>query len=91
MLRLQPGEGPHAAGNGDEREVIQWLTGDIAPLAPIAQVERERELEAVRSTLGDVAFAAAYDAGRALPPEGAVAAALALAGELAAGAEAAAR
>ena len=53
-----------------------------APQAPVGQAEQERTLMAPRRALGATALAAARAAGRALPPEGALAEALDLAARL---------
>jgi predicted ATPase/DNA-binding CsgD family transcriptional regulator len=49
---------------------------------PVDRVDYERNLAAVRARLGDVAFAAAWETGRALPPARAVAEATVIAAEL---------
>jgi predicted ATPase/DNA-binding CsgD family transcriptional regulator len=57
-----------------------WLPGAAAVVHPADPAARERALDAVRARLGGAAFAAAWDAGQAMPLEEAVAYALAPAG-----------
>jgi non-specific serine/threonine protein kinase len=57
-----------------------WLPGAAVVVHPVDPAARERALDAVRARLGGAAFAAAWDAGRAMPLEEAVAYALAPAG-----------
>ena len=53
-------------------------------LQPLERAAAQGDTAAVRAALGEDAFAAAREAGRALPPEEAVAEALAVADEVAA-------
>src|SRR5262249_327874 len=70
-----------AEGNAEEAARLFGTAGALreaigSPLAPVDRAEHDRSVAAVRAALGEEAFTAAWEAGRALSLEGAEAFAL---------------
>ena len=82
MLGHDLGQPERAARLFGAADVLRESVG--VPLPANERADHERYVDAVRAALGDESFAAAWDAGRALRLDEAIAEALALAQELAA-------